>query len=127
MTIKEICKKYGYSQTALAKRFGIPLRTVQGWHGEQRNPPEYVVNMMVELLEMDADRRGTQQSDPMFSTVQSHKGVYVIFSDDWDCVRETKGYIVGTSKDAEKCCEELNRGRGEWEREVEYEEVKRLN
>ena len=54
MTIKEICEKYGYSQTGLARRFGIPLRTVQEWHGERRTPPEYVVTMIVELLENDA-------------------------------------------------------------------------
>lgn len=55
MTIKEICEKYGYSQTALAKRFGIPLRTVQDWHGERRTPPAYVVNMMLEILRKDKE------------------------------------------------------------------------
>lgn len=53
MTIKEICEKYSLSQTGLAKRFGIPLRTVQNWAGGQRPAPVYVVNMMVELLEHD--------------------------------------------------------------------------
>ena len=51
MTIKEICEKHGLSQTALAKRFGIPLRTVQDWHAGRRVPPDYVVSMMVEILE----------------------------------------------------------------------------
>lgn len=51
MTIKEICEKYNLSQTALAKRFGIPLRTVQDWHAGRRTPPDYVVAMMIELLE----------------------------------------------------------------------------
>lgn len=49
-TIKEICTEYGISQTELSKRFGIPLRTVQDWHGGRRNPPDYVVNMMIEIL-----------------------------------------------------------------------------
>lgn len=53
MTIREICEKYNLSQTALAKRFGIPLRTVQNWCTEQRIPPEYVVNMINELLSQD--------------------------------------------------------------------------
>lgn len=53
MTIKDICKQYALSQTALAKRFGIPLRTVQAWHIGERVPPDYVVSMMVELLEHD--------------------------------------------------------------------------
>lgn len=53
MTIKEICEKYGLSQTALAKRFGIPIRTVQDWYSGRRNPPDYVVRMMDELLKKD--------------------------------------------------------------------------
>ena len=54
MTIKEICEKYGLSQTAMAKRFGIPLRTVQDWYSGRRNPPDYVVCMMDELLKKEA-------------------------------------------------------------------------
>lgn len=53
MTIKEICEKYSISQTALAKRFGIPLRTVQAWHIGERTPPDYVVRMMDELLQRE--------------------------------------------------------------------------
>jgi putative transcriptional regulator len=56
MTIKEICEKYNLTQTALAKRFDIPLRTVQDWHGGRRNPPEYVVKMIIELLEHDMQK-----------------------------------------------------------------------
>lgn len=59
MTIKKLCEKYRISQTALAKRFGIPLRTVQDWHAERRQPPEYVVSMMVELLERDRQEKST--------------------------------------------------------------------
>lgn len=55
MTIKEICEKYGYSQTGLAKRFGIPLRTIQNWAGGQRPAPSYVVGMMVEILELEKE------------------------------------------------------------------------
>ena len=50
-TIKEICDKHNISQTYLANRFGIPLRTVQDWHGGRRTPPDYVVGMIVEILE----------------------------------------------------------------------------
>lgn len=56
MTTKELCEKYNLSQTALANRFGIPLRTVQDWHGGRRNPPDYVVRMMEELLEHDKEK-----------------------------------------------------------------------
>lgn len=49
-TIKDICAEYNMGQTELSKRFGIPLRTVQDWHSGRRNPPAYVVSMMLELL-----------------------------------------------------------------------------
>lgn len=55
-TIKDICREYGINQTKLASRFGIPLRTIQNWHGGQRTPPDYVVNMMEELLRQDAKK-----------------------------------------------------------------------
>lgn len=52
-TIKDICTEYNLSQTALAKRFGIPLRTVQDWYAGRRVPPEYVIGMMIEILEKE--------------------------------------------------------------------------
>lgn len=52
-TVKELCKEYGYSQTRLAERFGIPLRTVQNWHGGQREPAPYLVPMMEEILKAE--------------------------------------------------------------------------
>ena len=54
--IAKICAAYGLKQTELAKRFGIPLRTVQDWHAGRRVPPEYVVQMMTELLEHDRQK-----------------------------------------------------------------------
>lgn len=51
--IAKICEAYGLKQTELARRFGIPLRTIQNWHAGVRVPPDYVVRMMVELLEHD--------------------------------------------------------------------------
>ena len=55
-TIKEICEQYGMGQTALARRFGIPLRTVQDWHAGRTKPPVYVVGMIDELLQIEAAR-----------------------------------------------------------------------
>lgn len=49
-TIKEICETYNISQTQLSRRFGIPLRTVQGWCAGERKPPAYIVNMIAEIL-----------------------------------------------------------------------------
>lgn len=52
-TIKDLCEEYGYSQTRLAERFGIPLRTVQNWHGGQREPAPYLVPMMEDILKRE--------------------------------------------------------------------------
>jgi putative transcriptional regulator len=51
--IAQICERYGLSQTALAKEFGIPLRTVQDWHGGRRKAPDYVVSMIDRLLSLE--------------------------------------------------------------------------
>lgn len=53
MTIREICEKYGIGQTALSRKFEIPLRTVQDWYAGKRVPPEYVIKMMVRLIETE--------------------------------------------------------------------------
>ena len=50
MTVRDLLAKHGLTQTDLAKRFGIPLRTVQHWAEGTRTPPPYLVPMMDELL-----------------------------------------------------------------------------
>ena len=50
MTIRDILDQTGMTQTALAERFGIPLRTVQNWCGGQRSAPDYVLSMITEIL-----------------------------------------------------------------------------
>lgn len=57
MTIKEVCEHYQLGQTALARHFGIPLRTVQDWYSGRSKPPEYVVRMVIELLEKEIEKR----------------------------------------------------------------------
>lgn len=56
-TIKELCTEYGLGQTELARRFDIPVRTIQNWHAGVRNPPDYVVRMMDELLQAEEMRK----------------------------------------------------------------------
>lgn len=52
--VAELCRRYGLGQSALARRFQIPLRTVQDWHAGRRVAPSYVLSMMEELLKLDA-------------------------------------------------------------------------
>ena len=49
-TIKELCEEYGISQSEMSRAYKIPLRTVQGWAGGSRTPPEYVVTLLEESL-----------------------------------------------------------------------------
>lgn len=49
-TIREILRTYKLSQTDFAKRFNIPLRTVQNWCGGRAECPPYVLAMASELL-----------------------------------------------------------------------------
>ena len=57
-TIKSLCEAYGMGQTALSRRFNVPLRTVQDWYSGRSNAPSYVVAMIAELLEHDSKGDG---------------------------------------------------------------------
>lgn len=48
-----MCERYGLSQTGLAKKFDIPVRTVQDWHAGRRKAPDYVISMMTRLLDLE--------------------------------------------------------------------------
>lgn len=62
MTIREKLKEKGISQTAFAKRYGIPLRTVQGWCLGQRNPAEWLKEWILEKIDLMAgEREGERQ------------------------------------------------------------------
>jgi DNA-binding transcriptional regulator YiaG len=52
-TIREILNETGMTQVALAKRFGIPLRTVQNWATSQRECPIYIRKMIIEILRLE--------------------------------------------------------------------------
>ena len=51
--IREICEQHELTQAGLAKRFGIPIRTVEQWCTGKRQPPEYVVAMIGRILELE--------------------------------------------------------------------------
>ena len=54
MTIQEFIKTSGMTHKQLSDRFGIPKRTIEDWSRGARKCPDYVVNMMIELLKGDA-------------------------------------------------------------------------
>ena len=56
MTIQEFIKSSGMTHKQLSERFGIPKRTIEDWSRGVRKCPEYVVNMMIELIEKDKEK-----------------------------------------------------------------------
>lgn len=63
MKIKTLRKKTGLSQNAFARRFGIPVRTLQQWEQGKSAPPAYVISMMERLLESEGDYEAPIQED----------------------------------------------------------------
>lgn len=54
MTIREILTATGMTQQAFAKRFSIPLRTVENWATGQRACPTYICKMIMEILDLNS-------------------------------------------------------------------------
>lgn len=52
MNIQEFIKTSGMTHKQLSERFGIPKRTIEDWSRGVRKCPEYVVEMMKEILKM---------------------------------------------------------------------------
>lgn len=53
VTIREIREKTGLSQAKFGERYGIPTRTIENWETGSRVPPQYVVELLRRVVEMD--------------------------------------------------------------------------
>lgn len=51
-SIRELIGRCGLTQSAFARHFNIPLRTVQGWCLGERDCPPYLITMAAELLSL---------------------------------------------------------------------------
>ena len=58
MTIQEFIKSSNLTHKQLSERFGIPKRTIEDWSRGVRKCPEYVVNMMKEILSKEKENNG---------------------------------------------------------------------
>lgn len=54
MNIKEIRTKTNLSAQKFGDKYGIPLRTIQDWERGERKPPEYVVDLLNRVVEMES-------------------------------------------------------------------------
>lgn len=86
-TIKEICEAYGITQTELSRKYGIPLRTVQDWHGGRRTPPDYVVNMIEILLAQEYPHPRADELKALEEKLNAAR---------WDAVQ--KGQYIGDDR-----------------------------
>lgn len=53
MTIKEIRKCTGMSQSQFASYFGFRLRTLQSWEQGYRGDPEYLSGLLIRILKAE--------------------------------------------------------------------------
>ena len=57
MTIKEIRILTGLSQSKFAERYGIPVRTLQGWEAGKK-VPGYVLTLLENSVRSDLANKG---------------------------------------------------------------------
>lgn len=55
--IKELREETGMSQQQFANYFRLPLRTLQGWEQDRRKPPDYLVELLKRIWELEHTRR----------------------------------------------------------------------
>ena len=63
VSIAEIRKTTGMSQSAFAKFFDIPVRTLQDWEQGRRVPPPYVPGMMLRILKHEFVGKSKKRTD----------------------------------------------------------------
>lgn len=52
-TVRNIRAKSGLSQSKFAQKYNIPTQSVQNWEQGHSKPPEYVVDMLARLVDID--------------------------------------------------------------------------
>ena len=56
ITILELRKQTGLSQSQFAKEFHIQLKTLQSWEQGWRNTPECILYMIQRILELEGEK-----------------------------------------------------------------------
>lgn len=100
MSIKKIIEKAGTTQTAFAKRFGIPLRTVQSWCLGERECPTYLEKLLLAEVEKDANllNQESEQIDTIKFCVETSNGDIPTY---YDSVSEALSAYNETKMNAE--------------------------
>jgi putative transcriptional regulator len=53
LSLKDIRKETGLTQKVFAKKYHIPIRTLQDWEQERRRTPPYVIFMLKTIQEYE--------------------------------------------------------------------------
>lgn len=59
--IKELRKNTGLSQSKFAAKFGIPVRTLQQWEQGISAPPDYLIRMMMYIMQLEGKSEDNKQ------------------------------------------------------------------
>ena len=78
MNIKELRTKTGLSQSEFAKRFEIPVRTLQQWEQGAQKPPSYVVDMLRGLEREKAKTCGASEKNEYIAHVTANPSAWKI-------------------------------------------------
>lgn len=53
LTANEIREMSGLSRAAFCRKYNLPIRTMEEWEAGRRTPPEYVLEWLKRLVEID--------------------------------------------------------------------------
>lgn len=76
MTVKEIRESIGISRAEFSRRYRIPLRTIENWEYGKTNPPEWTVEMIRKVVEMDKKESIKFQFDEAVKYVSDLRSKY---------------------------------------------------
>lgn len=63
MTIKELRKRTGLSQSKFAERFHLSMRTLQRWEQNHNEPQEAIVYMINRILDLEDQMEEQKQQE----------------------------------------------------------------
>ena len=53
MSIRDLRKLLGDTQSEFSERYNIPFRTIQNWESGVRKPPEYIIDLLKQRINGD--------------------------------------------------------------------------
>ena len=61
--IKSIREATQLTQSELAERFNIPIKTIQSWESGIRKPADYIPEMMIKICQLESELAILKRSD----------------------------------------------------------------